>query len=150
MTMKTKFEEIIKRVLPNFKYSFKEGKNCLGGGTYLAIGIYPIDININDVAGQKPQLISLCFEPDTMELYPQIFGGNGGQTIHREPNLSDPSEKYLWGKSIRIAFRKPQPNEKAVLNAFEKFVLNYKKALTENMDVLKHRDIVDFKTLLNQ
>jgi hypothetical protein len=62
--------------------------------------------------------------------------------------MSDPDEKYLAAKSVKVPFRTPQPNEKAVLDAIRRFAENYKKTLADNREVLLYQDIVDYDKLL--
>ena len=150
-------KELILEVLNNkfskyngFVYSVTEHKNGFTGGQYLKIWIACSDVNINNVAGQKVQAVSLCLELNTMDLYPQIYGGMGGQCIYRLPNLNDPSEKFLAMKSVKIPFRKPKPEEKNILDAVSKFCDNYIKALEINIDVLMYQNLVDYKTLLGK
>ena len=85
----------------------------------------------------------------TMDLHPQVFGGNGGQSIYRKPDLNHPKEKYLAMARIKIPFRTPQPNETAVLKAIENFCIRYKQALAENFNELLWHDIVDYDNILN-
>jgi hypothetical protein len=84
-----------------------------------------------------------------MELRPQVFGGFGGRNIYREPDMSNPNEKYYAMISIKIPFRTPKPDEKSVLSAIKKFVENYKKLLKENVDTLTHQKMVNYKELLS-
>jgi hypothetical protein len=147
-TYKAQFEAIIKKHLPNFWFSISDYKGYFGGVS-LAIMIAPIDFDINGIRNQKPQMVSLSFDPKTLELEPQAYAGCGGRCIERKPDLTNPNEKYLYCKSVKVAFRTPQKNEKAVLSAFEKFVIAYKKALIDNIDVLMNQEIVDYRKVLN-
>lgn len=117
-------------------------------GSYLQIYIACSDVNINGVRGQKPQIVSLALSIDTMELEAVAFGGNGGRSIYRKPNLLDASEKYLAMKSVKIPFTRPKKELKFVLNAIDKFILNYIKVLKENKDVLTDSNIVNYNELL--
>jgi len=147
--LKEKIEAILKKVVPNFYHKVWVYNNFFGEGKSFGILISASDYLINNVEGQYPQVVSLSLNLKTLELQPQVFGGNGGQSIYREPNMDDPKEKYLAMKSIKIPFRTPNKNEESVLKAIEKFAENYKKAIKENIDVLKYRDIVDYNSLIN-
>lgn len=142
-----KIKNILAAEVPNFYTNVWEWQGL--GDKYIGIFIAASDYDINQVKNQKPQAVSLSLCLNDLELRPQVYGGNGGQSIYREPNPNDPAEKYLWGKSVKVPFRKPQPNEAAVLKAIAKFCQNYKQTLINNIDVLKYRDIVDYKALLN-
>jgi len=147
--LKSKIEAILEKVVPNFYRRVWTYKNYFGEGKNLGILIAASDYAINNVRGQYPQAVSLTLDLSSLELHPQIFGGNGGQAIYRNPNLDDPKEKYLAMKSVKIPFRTPNKEEGAVLKAIEKFAENYKKTLKENIDVLRYTDIVDYDALLS-
>lgn len=146
--IKGKIEAILNKVVPKFFHSVSEYKSYFGDGKNLAIKIAASSDEINKVRGQYPQVVSLSLDLKTLELHPQVFGGNGGQVIYRKPNMSDPSEKYLAMKSVKIPFRTPKKEEELVLKAIEKFAENYKLALKENVDTLMYQDMVDYKDLL--
>lgn len=151
--MKTKIENILKSVLPSKTViSVSEHKNIFASNDddkYLKIWFATSDINIHNVSGQKPEIVSLYLDLKTLELHPQNFGGNGGQLLYLKPNLNDPKEKYLAMAGLKIPFRKPQPNEKAVLNAVEKFAKNWLNAIKENKDRIFHSDLVNYDEFLN-
>lgn len=147
--LKSKIEAILEKVVPNFYHRVWTYKNYFGEGKNLGILIAASDYAINGVRGQFPQAVSLTLDLSSLELHPQIFGGNGGQSIYRNPNMNDPKEKYLAMKSVKIPFRTPTKEEGAVLKAIEKFAENYKKTLKENIDVLRYTDIVDYDALLS-
>lgn len=142
-----KITQLIEKHLPSFVGDVSEHKEMLGDGKYLKIWWAASDKNINDVRGQKTQVVSLSLS-DELELHPQVFGGMGGRTITRKPNLLVDAEKYLAQKSVVIPFRTPQPIEEKVLKCIYKFILDYKKALIENIDVLMYQDLVNYKELL--
>jgi hypothetical protein len=123
-------------------------RNHYFGGEYLEIWIACSMIDINNVAGQKPQVVSLCLEFPSLELRPQVFGGNGGQCIYRQPNLEEPKEKYLAMKSVKVPFRKPTATKEKVMECIGKFADNYIKTLRENIKVLKYQDIVNYEAIL--
>lgn len=147
--LKEKIIAILNKQLPNFYFYVKEYKDYFGDGKNLGIKIAASDYEINNVKGQTPQSVSLALSLSTLELHPQVFGGNGGRVIYREPNKEDPSERYLAMKSVKVPFRTPSKDEKSVLAAIEKFAINYKKTLKENIDTLKYKEYVDYDKLLN-
>ena len=118
-------------------------------GKHIGIKFHPQAETIHNVSGQYPQIVSLSLDLQDFELYPQMFGGNGGQFIYREINPDDPKEKYLAMKSIKIPFRKPKPEEKFILNAIERFAKNWLKALNDNIHVLRYKDMVNYEEFLN-
>ena len=84
-----------------------------------------------------------------LELHPQIFGGNGGQCIYRQPNKEDAKEKYLAMKSVKIPFRKPTQTPEKIKECISKFIDNYIKILKENKEVLRYKEIVNYDEILN-
>lgn len=144
-----KVETILKNALPGFYIYVGESKGTFGGN-HLKIAMAAQDYNINKVAGQKVQLVSLSLDLKTLELQTQVYGGNGGGTISRKPNFDDPKEKYLAMKSVKVPFRRPACNERDVLAAIERFAVNYKNTLIENRDVLMYQDIVNYDELLTE
>ena len=147
-TTQQQVEETLAKAIQGTKlvYSVKDGKNFFGG-QYLMIWICCSNKDMN-VVGQKPQVVSLCLNIPELELYPQVFGGNGGNSIFRKPNLEDPTEKYLAMKRIKIPFRKPQPQIDKVLITIQKFVKNYIDLLRANIDVLMYQNEVDYNDVL--
>ena len=144
--MKEKIEAILKEQLPNFYYRVWENSNW--GGRYIGIAISAQNYNINNVGGQHPQMVSLCLDLNTLELYPQIYGGNGGGRIYRKPNPNNPEERHLAMKGVKVSFRKPARNEASVLKAVERFCQSYRAALRDNLDDLLYQDIVNYNELL--
>jgi len=142
-------QELVNKTLPQKAYKDIALTRWGLGGDMIRIMFAASDHDINRVKGQKPQIVSLALTIDSLELEVQHFGGDGGQSIYRKPNMDDPSEKYLAMKSVRIPFRRPQNKEKAVFNALEKFCINWVKALKENREVLVHQDVVNYDELLN-
>lgn len=114
----------------------------------LAIFIATSETNINNVNNQKPNIVSLILNLNTMDLTPQIFGGNGGQSFYRNINPNNPDEKFLAMRSVKVPFRKPQQNETSVLKAIETFCKNYKKLLIENYDLLRYPEFNNYELLL--
>ena len=144
----TKINAILQKEVPNFFHSVTKTKSYFGNEEQIAIKIAASDYEINNVRGQYPQLVSLLLNVDTMELNVQVFGGNGGQRIYRDINPNDPKEKFYAMIGIKVPFRTPQKNEKAVLSAIQKFVQNYKQALRDNIQTLRYKNNVDYETLL--
>lgn len=130
-----KISDLLKRTLPHGVYTSVEPYKMMSSN-YLAIKFAASDHLINGVKGQRPEAVSLSLN-DKLELQSQAFGGTGGNII------------YTKGfKTLKIPFRKPQPNEKSVLQAIENFAKSWVKTLKDNIDILSHQDIVDYKTLL--
>ena len=146
--IKVKIEQILDKVVPSFYKGVSIHKNIFDTGNNIRIFIAASDYKINGVSGQLPQVVSLSLDLSDMDLHPQVYGGNGGQRVERKPNMSDPNEKYLAMKGVKVPFRTPQPNEKAVLDAIRRFAENYKKTLSDNREVLLYQDIVDYDKLL--
>jgi hypothetical protein len=143
-----KIRNILSETLPNFHTYVRQGKHFYGG-QYLAIVMAASDYEINNVRGQYPQDVSLMLDLGTLELRPQVFGGNGGQAIYLIPDKENPKEKYLAMARVNIPFRKPKKEEKFVLDAIKRFAENYKKALIENRDRLFYQNYVDYDKLLS-
>ena len=98
---------------------------------------------INNVPGQFIQRVLLILYLEDMELRP-IFRG-----IARKIDPNNPREKYLAQVGIKIPFRKPAQEEEAVIRACARFAKRWVEALRENVDVLMHQDLVDYKQFLN-
>src|SRR5690554_106801 len=98
---------------------------------------------INNVPGQFIQRVLLILYLEDMELRP-IFRG-----IARKIDPNNPREKYLAQVGIKIPFRKPAREEEAVIRACARFAKRWVEALKENVDVLMHQDLVDYKQFLN-
>jgi hypothetical protein len=146
--IKVKIEQILDKVVPSFYKGVSIHKNIFDTGNNIRIFIAASDYKINGVSGQLPQVVSLSLDLSDMDLHPQVYGGNGGQRVERKPNMNDPKEKYLAMKGVKVPFRTPQPNEKAVLDAIRRFAENYKKTLANNREVLLYQDVVDYDKLL--
>ena len=146
--IKVKIEQILDKVVPSFYKGVSIRKNIFDTGNNIRIFIAASDYKINGVSGQLPQVVSLSLDLSDMDLHPQVYGGNGGQRIDREKDMNDPNEKFFAFSTIKIPFRTPQPNEKAVLDAIRRFAENYKKTLSDNREVLLYQDIVDYDKLL--
>lgn len=146
--MRQKIENILKDTLPANCFIFVGDRKSIFGEPEIRIGFAAMDYNINNVQGQRPQMVSLLLSLNDMELKPQIFGGNGGQCIYRDPNKNDPKERYLAMKSVKVPFKMPKKEEKFVLAAIKRFAENWIKTLKENREVLRYRDIVNYDELL--
>jgi len=142
-----KIESILNLNLPKNAYRRVWKRVCMGD-TSIGIQFSASNYNINQVAGQKPQIVSLMLHND-FELNTQVFGCNGGDRIYIQSNKEDRKEKYLAMKNIKIPFRKPKKEEKFVLSAIERFAQNWTKAIKENIDVLMYKDIVDYNEFIN-
>ena len=147
--MKEKIEAILNEALPECAYRYVSECTRTFGPPYIRIEFAAKNYNINGVSGQMPQLVSLVLDINTMELNPQIFGGNGGQSIYRKPNLEVKEEKYLAMKSVKIPFKRPKPEEKFILSAIKRFAENWLQTLKDNREVLKYAEYVDYNELLN-
>lgn len=141
-----KVEELLKIALPGFHILVSEWKGSFSYN-YLKIVIGAADKDKKVVSIQS---VSLSLNLKNLELQPQIYGGEGGQSIYRDINPEDPRERFLAMARIKIPFRRPACNEKDVLAAIERFAVNYKKALIENKDVLKARERINYDELLKQ
>jgi hypothetical protein len=147
--MKEKILEILKNTLPeNTNIIIRERKGVFSGKPELMVGFSVGTHLINGVSDQYPQFVSLWLKLDTMEFTVQSFGGCGGGRIYRKPDMNNPNEKYLAMVGVKIPFRKPKPNEEAVLGAVERFAQNWLKALKDNIDVLQYSQYVDYKEYL--
>lgn len=120
------------------------------GGKYVCMWIACSTYEINNVNGQRPQMVSLMLDMDGLTLRPQSLGGNGGQCIYRQPNMEDPNERYLAMKSVKVPFRKPKNTVEAAVDCVGKFADNYIKTLADNYDVLRYKEIVDYDGLLGR
>lgn len=142
-----KIKSILKNKLPKGSYiNVHEGK--LMGEPYIKIFFAASNININGVDEQKPEAVSLILHTKTLELHPQVFGGNGGQCIYRKPNMEDGRERYLAMKNVKIPFKRPKAEEKFVLSAIERFAENWLNTLRENKEVLMYNDLVNYDEYL--
>lgn len=139
-------ETVLSSSLPSVAFREVWEGNSLRSA-YIGIIIAASNHQINRVSGQYPQRVALRLSED-MELESVNFGGMGGRLVYRQPNLDDPSEKYLAMKGIKVPFRKPQPNKEAVLRAIKRFCENWLKTLGENRTNLCYQDIVNYDPIL--
>lgn len=147
--LQAEITELIKNKLKGkFPFNVSKHKYSFGSNEYLQIWFACSDIDINKVHGQKPQVVSLSLDLQSLELKPQVFGGNGGRCIYRQPNLEDPAEKYLAMKSVKIPFRTPTPTVAKVKEGISKFIDNYIKALKENRATIRYQEMVNYDELL--
>jgi len=147
--MVEKIEAILNEVLPAKAYRLVANTKSIFGDPQIKIVIAVSDYQINGVKGQLVQVVSLLLWLNDMEIYPQVFGGNGGQFIFRKPNMNDPKEKYLAMKSIKIPFRKPKQEENFVLGAIKRFAENWVRLLRENREELMYQEYVNYDEILN-
>lgn len=146
--MKDKVTQILKNTLPEgVHYEVEEYNTSIGKEQSLLIIIAANDYEINRVKDQNPQRVCLNWNLITNELEPLNFGGMGGQSINRKPNLNDDSEKHLAMKSVKVPFRRPRPETEKILKAIERFAQNWLKTLRENKKDLMYNDIVDYSFL---
>lgn len=142
-----KIRAILENKLPKGSYiNVHEGKFM--NEPYIKIFFAASNININGVDEQKPEAVSLILHTNTLELHTQVFGGNGGQSIYRKPNMEDGRERYLAMKNVKIPFKRPKPEEKFVLSAIERFAENWLKTLRENKEVLMYKDLINYDEYL--
>jgi len=146
--MRTKIETILNEVLPEKCYRKVWNTKTFYGTPQIGIAFSISDYDINNVRNQKIQIVSLILDLNEMELTPQCFGGCGGQSIYRKPNLELRDEKYLAMKSIKIPFRKPKGEEKFILAAIKRFAENWLKALKENREVLMYQEYVNYDEII--
>ena len=141
-------QAILDKVVPNAFTKVQVRKNFFGGD-YIAIHIAAGDHEINRVQGQYVAHVSLRLDLETMQLETQVYGGSGGQCIYRQPDLTHEREKYYAMIPIKIPFRRPKPNMEAISKCIEKFAVNWKQAIVDNMETLTHRDCVDYKKAIS-
>ena len=147
--LQAEITELIKNKLKGkFPFNVSKHKFSFGDDEYLQIWFACSDKDINNVQGQKPQVVSLCLILKTLELKPQTFGGNGGRCIYRQPNLDDPNERYLAMKSVKLPFRTPTPTVAKVKEGISKFIDNYSKTLKENRATIRYQEMVNYDELL--
>lgn len=145
ITKETVLETIKKNVPAKAHVIVSESKWALSGTTCIKIAIAASDYEINGIRGQYPQCVSLALTPEKNLLEIQVFGGNGGQCVHLKPS----EDSHLAWESVKIPFRRPKPNEKAVLNAIANFAKRWTSALKENKDRLSQSKEVDYDALLS-
>lgn len=145
--MQNEIKSILETVLPSKTVIVvKEDKKIFDDGKTLQIAFYPESNTINNVSGQYPQVVSLRLDLDTLELEPQIYGGNGGRCIYRVP---DEKHRYLAMQSIKIPFRRPKPEKDKILAAVKRFAERWLQALKDNKEVLKYHDYVNYDEYFN-
>lgn len=147
--METKVRQILEKTLPESAFIHVSTRKNFFGGDYLRIAFAASETSTGCATGNRPQQVSLNLDLTDLELQTQVYGGTGGQSIYRKPNLNDDKEKYLAMKSVRVPFRRPKKAEKNILQAIEKFALNWLKTLKENKETLLYKDIVNYDTFLS-
>ena len=138
----TRIEEIIKKSIPAGCPVKVWERNGAFGGSYIGIMFGAKEARVDAVTNMV-QCVSLSLDPKTFELDTQVYGGAGGGSIRRKPNLDDPTEKHYYCKNIKVPFRRPMPTEEAVLRAIERFALNWTKLIRENKEILMYQDLAD-------
>lgn len=123
-------KELLLKTVPGAMFLVRPNISPLGGGAYISIKIAASADEINRVRGQFPGVVSLWLDFETLELRPQVFGGNGGQHIFVKP----PAGSHLAQESIKIPFRTPKKELKNVLAAIERFATRWKTTIRENLD----------------
>lgn len=142
-------DKLAEKLAAGFPHDVYERTSCFGGKS-ICLWIACSTAEINRVQDQRPQMVSLMLDMKDMELHPQVFGGNGGQCIYRQPNMEDPKERYLAMKSVKVPFRKPKGTPEAIVECIGKFADNYIKTLNDNYDVLRYKEMVDYDKLLGR
>ena len=128
--------EIEKAVPAEFYKKVLRRKNVLGTGEFLQIVVAPVDYHINDVRGQRPQVVSFALDLADLELRPQIYGGCGGRSITVKP----PEDSHLYCERVHIPFRTPKRAEKNILAALNRFFARYVAELRKQGSNLMHYD----------
>lgn len=123
-------KELLLKTVPGAMFLVRVQCSPLGGDNYISIKIAASADEINRVKGQFPGVVSLWLDCKTLELRPQVFGGNGGQHIFVKP----PAGSHLAQESIKIPFRTPKKELKNVLAAIERFATRWKTTIRENLD----------------
>jgi hypothetical protein len=146
--MKSQIQDIVLSTLPeSFYVILQKRKAIISNDPQLLIAFAPNNYEINQVKGQHPQLVSLLLNMKTLELNTQVFGGNGGGNIYREPDPNHPKEKYLAMVGVKVPFRKPKQTQESVLRAIQLFCERYIQTLKDNKETLRYKDVVDYSFL---
>ena len=119
-------------------------KTFYGDSYYIGIMFSVTDYEINGVKDQHCQNVSLKLNCNTMELTPQIFGGEGGQCIYRKPNIENYRESFLCMKSVKVPFKQPKKELRFVLSAIERFAKNWIETLKQHRKVLMYQEYVNY------
>jgi hypothetical protein len=135
--MRNKINEILEKELKGFYYRISEFEFL--GHKLLRVTIAASEKTINNVNGEYPQKVVLQLDLGTLEL-------NCYQHIYRNP---EPNENLVM-RALKVPFRTPDRNEKAILACIQRFVIRYKYILKSNIDVLRYQDLADYKKILNE
>lgn len=141
-------ETILKKTLPQSAYIEVVCRKLMGS-EYIKIMFASKDFLINNVEGQRPDVVSLALDVKTFLLEGQCYGCMGGLKIFLTPNKDDPREKYLAMVGTKVPFRKPKQTHDAVMAAIERFAKAWLETLKNNYDRLRHHDKIDYKEFLN-
>lgn len=146
--MKDELFYILDTTLQGFYYTVEDQKNCFNE-PFISIHIATSNYEIHNVRGQFYNHISMKLTPK-FELSFQAFCGQGGQSIYRSVDKSNPNESWLALKSEKIPFRTPKPNSEAVLKAFQKVCERYIEKLIEINDrgLLRSENLAHTQSLL--
>ena len=144
--MKTEIEKALDEVLPAKAYRRVYIAGSFGGPVVRAI-IAASDYEISRVAGQHPQRCTLSYSKN-YGLEANGWGGFAGALIYRKPDKTNPRERMNVMTGVRVPFRRPKNEEKAILRAVKRFGERWAQTLRENLEVLRYQDIVDYKELL--
>lgn len=136
-----KIEEAIRKEVPSTTVVEVRENNVIFPS--LRIKLHVQGPTINNVPGQFIQRVVLVLNLEDMELMAVI------QSIYRKIKPNHPREKHLAQVGVKIPFRKPAREEEAVVRACARFAKRWVEALKENIDVLMHQDLVDYKQFLN-
>ena len=141
--LKTKVENIIQKTLPDAFYRSVTVGKTFYGTEMLRIIVAASDQHINNVQGQRPQMVSFRLD-DNLTLEPQHYGGCGGRSIELIPEPGS----FLAIERVKIPFRRPKKTQEAVLRALERFFSRYLTALKENKERLYSAKYADYDALL--
>ena len=135
--LKKEIETIIKSNIPE-GCSLKVWSGRAIGSDYIGI-MFGASNQHYDALRQTPQSVSLNLDLSDLELQIQIWGGAGGQSLTRKPNLEDASEKYLACGRIKVPFRKPKNNITAILKCISDFSNRWVQLIKENKSILMYQ-----------
>ena len=146
-TIKTKIENKLK-TLSDVGFHVIVSEYKVLNSNKLKVGISTSNKLINGVQGQYPDYISFSLSED-LTLKPQSFGCAGGQVLYRNTIKSDPSEKYIAMKGVKIPFRTPNKTEESVLKSIDNIINNYLKTLRSFKDnnLLRYNHLVNYELL---
>lgn len=136
--MKEKIEKILQQEVPKFFTRVHEYPML--GGNHIHVWIAASDHNINQVAGQHPQLVVIGISKWPNEEI-EAYGS-------RTSIMIKPTDRMYAMKGVKIPFRITK-GEDAILRAIQRFVVRYQNILKQNRENLMYQDIVDYDSLLS-